>query len=137
MHANVTPPEHQSIFGDTTRGVPSPLVPHKHPYPTRFHGPVNTTPRFMLPYRQQSWTVPRQYTVQAMGAVEPLTGGMVTDALVGGLLGYLAAPQAATRSAGNRRFLWGIGGGLAGLLGGGVGLGFVAGMLIHKKLGGG
>lgn len=29
-----------SIFGDTYRGVPNPMVPHKHPYPTRFHGPV-------------------------------------------------------------------------------------------------
>lgn len=29
-----------SIFGDTYKGVPNPMVPHKHPYPTRYHGPV-------------------------------------------------------------------------------------------------
>jgi hypothetical protein len=130
-------PEHQSIFGDTVHGVPSPLVPHTHPYPTRFHGPVNTTPRFGLPYRQQSLVVPRQFTVQAMGAVEPLTGGAVTDAIVGGVLGYLAAPQGSTTAAGKSRLLWSVGGSLAGLIGGGLGLGFVAGMVIHKKLVGG
>lgn len=31
--------DHDSIFGTTICGVPSPLVPHQHPYPTRYHGP--------------------------------------------------------------------------------------------------
>ena len=29
-----------SIFGDTYGGVPNPFVPHAHPYPTRYHGPL-------------------------------------------------------------------------------------------------
>lgn len=33
-------PERDSIFGNTYNGVPNPMVPHRHPYPTRFHGPV-------------------------------------------------------------------------------------------------
>lgn len=48
-------PEHQSIFTNTYLGVPNPQIPHVHPYPTRFHGPVYGVPRFGLPYRQQSW----------------------------------------------------------------------------------
>ena len=51
-------PEHQSIFTDTHHGVLNPNIPHTHPYPTRFHGPVYTVPTFGLPYRQQSWQVP-------------------------------------------------------------------------------
>ena len=33
-----------SIFGDTYKGVPNPMIPHKHPYPTRYHGPVYDYP---------------------------------------------------------------------------------------------
>jgi hypothetical protein len=36
----------ESIFGDTENGVPSPLVPHVHPYPTRYHGPIFNQPMF-------------------------------------------------------------------------------------------
>lgn len=51
-------PEHQSIFTDTYQGVPNPQIPHLHPYPTRFHGPVYGVPRFGLPYRPSPWQVP-------------------------------------------------------------------------------
>lgn len=51
-------PEHQSIFTNTYNGVPNPQIPHEHPYPTRFHGPVYGVPRFGLPYRHQSWQAP-------------------------------------------------------------------------------
>lgn len=54
-YASPAVPEHQSIFGDTHHGVPSPLVPHRHPYPTRYHGPIWTTPWFSLPYRQNPY----------------------------------------------------------------------------------
>jgi len=37
-------PERNSIFGNTYNGVPNPMVPHKHPYPTRYHGPVFNYP---------------------------------------------------------------------------------------------
>lgn len=33
-------PRYDSIFGNTYNGVPNPMVPHQHPYPTRYHGPV-------------------------------------------------------------------------------------------------
>jgi hypothetical protein len=58
----VIPQDHQSIFGDTVHGVPSPTIPHEHPYPTRFHGPIYHYPRFYLPYREQSYVVPPEYT---------------------------------------------------------------------------
>lgn len=51
-------PEHQSIFTNTYNGVPNPQIPHEHPYPTRFHGPVYGVPRFGLPYRKQTWQAP-------------------------------------------------------------------------------
>ena len=54
-HGDVPIPEHQSIFQDTYHGVPSPTIPHTHPYPTRYHGPMYTTPRFFLPYQEQAW----------------------------------------------------------------------------------
>lgn len=57
-------PEHQSIFGDTYHGVPSPNIPHCHPYPTRYHGPIYNIPVFGKPYRQQTWR----------GGYGPLTG---------------------------------------------------------------
>lgn len=42
--------DRQSIFGDTYAGVPNPQIPFQHPYPTRYHGPIFTTPRFGLPF---------------------------------------------------------------------------------------
>lgn len=48
-------PEHQSIFGDTYGGVANPLVPHAHPYATRFHGPMNATVRFGMPFQRQTY----------------------------------------------------------------------------------
>jgi hypothetical protein len=39
------------IFGNVAQGVPSPYVPHIHPYPTRYHGPIFTQPQFGRPYR--------------------------------------------------------------------------------------
>ena len=58
----VIPADHQSIFSDTVHGVPSPTIPHEHPYPTRFHGPIYHYPRFFRPYREQSYVVPPEYT---------------------------------------------------------------------------
>ncbi len=31
-------------------GVPNPYIVHRHPYPTRYHGTINTRPVFGLPY---------------------------------------------------------------------------------------
>lgn len=84
--------DHMSIFGDTYEGVASPLVPHTHPWPTRFHGPNYLIPRFGKPYRQQVWDGPPQYwqgevigTIQNpanpyyFGVVKPLMGMGATD----------------------------------------------------------
>lgn len=59
--------DHQSIFGDTYHGVPSPLVPHTHPYPTRYHGPIFRTPVFALPYRERPYALA---PYAGMGAIE-------------------------------------------------------------------
>ena len=59
--SDVIPADRQSIFSDTYDGVVSPLVPHVHPYPTRFHGPIYNYPRFDRPYRAQSFMVPGNY----------------------------------------------------------------------------
>lgn len=46
MHRSLPPmPERASIFGDTYNGVPNPLVPVAHGYPTRFHGPIFVWPQ--------------------------------------------------------------------------------------------
>ena len=85
--------DHMSIFGDTHEGVVSPLVPHTHPWPTRFHGPNYLIPRFGMPYRQMPWTSPPLYrdgvVIGALrnpknpyyfGVVKPLLGtGALSD----------------------------------------------------------
>lgn len=57
-------------------GVPSPYVPHVHPYPTRFHGGVWKVPRFGFPVtqaveanfkRDDFATAPRQRPVATSG----------------------------------------------------------------------
>jgi hypothetical protein len=51
------PQEDLSIFGDTIDGVPNPLIPHVHPYPTRYHGPIFNQPQAMQPYRERPYGV--------------------------------------------------------------------------------
>lgn len=46
-----------SIFGHTYQGVPNPQVPYEHPYPTRYHGPIFTEPRFGLPFESNPMSV--------------------------------------------------------------------------------
>lgn len=46
-----TNPARDSVFGNTYCGVPNPFGPHKHPYPTRFHGRVPFMPQSFFPYR--------------------------------------------------------------------------------------
>lgn len=48
----------QDIFGDVSEGVPNPLVPHVHPYPTRYHGPIFNQPQASLPYLVNPYAVP-------------------------------------------------------------------------------
>lgn len=51
-------PSGPDIFGDTSQGVPNPLSPHVHPYPTRYHGPIFNQPMFGRPYVDNGYMVP-------------------------------------------------------------------------------
>lgn len=51
MNTCRTSPDQDSVFGNTYCGVPNPLEPHRHPYPTRFHGRVPFQPQSFFPYR--------------------------------------------------------------------------------------
>lgn len=49
--------DQNSIFGPTYEGVPSPLVGHTHPYPTRFHGPIWRYPVATRPFVENPMAV--------------------------------------------------------------------------------
>lgn len=38
-------------------GIPNPVVVHRHPYPTRFHGTIPVRPVFSFPYVRQPHNV--------------------------------------------------------------------------------
>lgn len=46
-----------TIFGPVADGVPSPLIRHDHPYPTRYHGPIWNYPYFTQPYRENPYAL--------------------------------------------------------------------------------
>ena len=125
----------QSIFGETMRGVPSPYVPHRHPYPTRYHGPVYNTPEFRNELRWRPYYVPPGLAASpdGIGAVLPgLTRSAVADAVIGAVVGWFGAP---TR---REALVYGIAGGAAAGIAGGVGLGaLVAYELYQSQLAGG
>lgn len=78
--------DHQSIFGDTYRGVPNPQIPFQHPYPTRYHGPIFTTPRFGLPFAARPYAL----TPYSGTADVPSTGGrLLRGAISGAVIGLL------------------------------------------------
>ncbi len=59
-----------TIFGNTYNGVPNPVVPHMHEYPTRFHGPVWRTPDVSkISYRPSPYMVNFRAPVAGMGAM--------------------------------------------------------------------
>lgn len=127
-------PEHDSIYGDTYGGVPNPMVPHVHPYPTRYHGA-----RFDYPYPGHRYALSPYARAPFDGLGDPifgrgstLTGYTFLDAVIGAGLGYLAAPkpeQAATHAAfgGLSAFMFGAPGMIA----------FLAAevLLTHQELG--
>ena len=53
----MTRSDKDSIFGHTYQGVPNPQIPYKHPYPTRYHGPIFTEPRFGVPFEPRPYAV--------------------------------------------------------------------------------
>lgn len=127
----VVPADRQSIFGDTYNGVPSPLVAHVHPYPTRFHGPVYGTPKFGRTYREQSWQVPSDF-LAVNGFGEPAlfgsaTGNSLFDTLLGAGLGYVMAKNESDR------LLWAGAGAAAGLLAGTLGIIGVIGAGVYVR----
>lgn len=129
----VVPIDHQGIFGDTYGGVPNPRIPHEHPYPTRFHGPIYSYPRFYQPYRQQSFMVPGGYVgTSGLGADTPAllgsaTGSVLLDAVIGAGIGFAMAERK------QDRLLWAGGGAVAALLAGTVGLMGVVGVGMYVR----
>ncbi len=95
--AAVAPPryERDSIFGDTYDGVPSPMVPFQHAWPTRFHGPVWRMAQPGYVYARRPYASPPFLGFGGgLGAIsEPLTGSPLADAAVGALVGWLGAPK--------------------------------------------
>lgn len=94
-------PDHESVFGDTYHGVPSPFVPHRHPWPTRYHGPYFMTPMAVSTYKSSPWYKAGKRpgisgSPDGLGAIletPSISGSVVADALIGGIVGVLAAPQ--------------------------------------------
>ena len=143
------PQERGSIFGDTWQGVPSPIVLHEHPYPTRFHGPIWNYPYASLPYRENPYAQPPYAGLDGCLSCSPASGyaeaggglgqvnqastvasavGIVVDGAVGALGGYLVAPKSSDATA------WAIGGAAATILFGIFGLAgtLVVGMVERK-----
>jgi len=113
------PVSQESIFGDTWGGVPNPLVPVRHGYPTRYHGPIFNVPQPAHRYIERPYQ-----KVPFWGVEDTEVGGIrvsPTKALIGGLLGYLGAPtrEDALTYVGAGAVAGGLGGwmGIAGLLG--------------------
>lgn len=84
-----------SIFGDTYNGVPNPQIPHTHPYPTRYHGPIFTTPKFGLPFKANPYaSAPYSGTGDAsrgMSMGTQLVIGLVGAAAIGATAGALSS----------------------------------------------
>jgi hypothetical protein len=117
----------ESIFGRTINGVPSPIIPHEHPYPTRYHGGnwsyVDTRPSYVPSIYSQGW-VKQPYSVGAspdgIGEMPSMTGSKWIDALAGAGVGWIASPSD------QHQLLYAVGGALAGW---GLGLLGIAGIL--------
>ncbi len=92
-------PERDSIYGDTYGGVPNPMVPVQHGYPTRFHGPIFTVPQAGHTYAHSTYTLAPFLGVDDPGGLQgtlrsfSLTGNSIADALIGAAIGYAAAPK--------------------------------------------
>lgn len=116
-----------SIFGDTYKGVTNPIVPHWHPYPTRYHGPLFTLPQATFSYASRPRDVPVQNrsvmssSFRGMGATPLLfsspSGNSIVDAAIGGVIGYLVAPQSDKMTVAGVGVVAGLVAGTAGLIG--------------------
>ena len=126
-------PTQDSIFGYTYNGVPNPLVPDRHPYPTRFHGPIYTVPGVAdLPYMARPYlNQPMPTGGAGLGATitEPVTGASAIDGALGASMGYAFAPSK------DARLGWAVMGGAAGMLFGGLGLVGIFGLGVYHVAG--
>jgi hypothetical protein len=126
----VWPPTRDSIFGDTYGGVPNPLVPHRHPWPTRYHGPIYTVPGVAKPtYRMRPYARAPYMGTNGMGAspFDPLSGSRALDAVGGAVIGYLVAPKPGDAP------LWSIAGAFAGYAAGFMGMAGTLGAGIYMR----
>ena len=109
----------ESVFGETVLGVPSPIVPHEHPWPTRYHGAnwnyVDTRPSYVPAIYQQGW-VKRPYSMGAspdgIGAMPSFTESKLLDGIIGGAVGWVSSPDeryALFYAAGGALAGWGLG----------------------------
>lgn len=70
----------RNLLGPYPRGVPTPRTVHVHPYPTRYHGTINTRPMFSLPFQWQPHAVfkpddfNREQPMQGLGTLQYNTG---------------------------------------------------------------
>lgn len=70
----------RDLLGPYPAGVPTPRHIHVHPYPTRYHGSINTRPWFNFPYREQPHAVfkpddfSQETPVHGLGALQYQTG---------------------------------------------------------------
>ena len=101
----IWPPTQDSIFGDTYQGVPNPNVPHKHPWPTRFHGPIWTVPGVAhdtyveRPYARVPYVgYGDNGSLGAAPLFEHITGSSYIDAVLGVALGFVASPSESDRA---------------------------------------
>jgi hypothetical protein len=74
-------PEYDSIFGRTYNGVPNPKVPHLHPYPTRYHGPIWTWPVFGHG-NEPSWREQVYVSPSFLGLGAPPAGGSIVGTVL-------------------------------------------------------
>lgn len=119
-------PERDSIFGDTYDGVPNPLTPHRHPWPTRYHGPNYTVPGVDSTYAQRPYAI-APYMGMGEAPMSPPVD-VVVNSLAGAAIGYLVADKESHRP------VWAIVGALAGYGMGFIGLLGVAGVgLVMRK----
>lgn len=90
-----------TIFGSAPQGVPNPYVPHRHPYPTRFHGPVWTSARFgrqlqQTPAYRGGLVRPNPLSASPDGLGQDAVGitrSAFADAFIGAAVGFFGAPS--------------------------------------------
>ena len=87
--------DRQSIFGDTYKGVPNPQIPFQHPYPTRYHGPIFTTPRFGTPFISNPYgRAPYAGLGAAPSPAREVVGAVLWGAVSGAVIGAVAGAVA-------------------------------------------